>query len=750
MTRRFVSFSILSLAVALIAAGIISSGSPVTAAAADNGAGEVIPGRYIVVLEDGVSPADVARDHGLAPSHTYSAALNGFAGRASAAQASALAADPRVKSVEPDRVARTTDQTLPTGLDRIDADLNPTAAIGGDGGDVNIDVAVIDTGTDSDHPDLNVAGGVAYLPHYWFIWIISCGNSGSWEDGHGHGSHTAGTIAARDNDIGVVGVAPGARIWAVKVLGDNGSGCVSDIVKGIDWVTCTRTKAGGCPQSAKDANDIEVANISLGWRGNSPAARTAIQNSVAAGVFYAVSAGNSATDVYGSDGVFGNGDEFEPASYPEVATISAMADSDGQPGGLGTDTSYGKDDSFASFSNFSGSVVAGNPVISPGKAIDLILPGVAILSTWKDGTYNTISGTSMSSPHAAGLAALHIAANGAPTNAASVYAVRQALIDQGMDQASGNRLAYPGTEPDSNPENLGWAASAPVDAGNASPTANDAAASGDEDTVIAWTPSVSDPEADPLTCSIVSQPSNGSAGVAPDCSSGTYTPDPDYNGGDTFTYKANDGNSNSNIATITLTVNPVNDAPVAVDDSASTAKDTSVMIDVPTNDTDVDGDALSVTGASDPPSGSVTVNVDNTTTYTPDPGFLGTDTFTYDISDGNGGVDTATVTVTIGETSTSVSVSSVTYDTKGPHLLATVTLVDNLGNPVSGASVDISLINTTTGQFWGGTDGTTANDGTETWRLRKAPSGCYTTIVTLVVADGLTWDSATPPNEFCK
>ena len=98
--------------------------------------------------------------------------------------------------------------------------------------------------------------------------------------------------------------------------------------------------------------------MSLGFQGQSSAFRTAIANSVAAGVVYVVAAGNSGANVYGQDGVFGTGDDFGPASYPEVAAISALADSNGRPGGGGAGTSYGSDDSFASFSNFSTSVIA--------------------------------------------------------------------------------------------------------------------------------------------------------------------------------------------------------------------------------------------------------------------------------------------------------------------------------------------------------------------------------------------------------
>jgi len=132
-----------------------------------------------------------------------------------------------------------------------------------------------------------------------------------------------------------------------------------------------------------------------------------------------------------------------------------MADSDGQPGGTGGPTSYGDDDSFASLSNFSNSVIADNPVNSTGAAIDLLAPGVSIYSTYKNGGYATMSGTSTASPHAAGLAALYIAENGRATDANGVYAIRQALIDSGITQDDPRGLTTL-NDPDSNWENIGY------------------------------------------------------------------------------------------------------------------------------------------------------------------------------------------------------------------------------------------------------------------------------------------------------
>jgi len=152
----------------------------------------------------------------------------------------------------------------------------------------------------------------------------------------------------------------------VKVLNSKGSGYLSDIIKGLDWV------------AARSA-DIEVINMSLGGQGLSTSYRNAIATCVGKGIVVVVAAGNESSDVYGKDGNFETSDDIIPAAYPEAMAISALADSDGNYGGSGQATSYGADDSFATFSNFSKSVVSGKPVTSSGAAIDLMLPGVSIL-----------------------------------------------------------------------------------------------------------------------------------------------------------------------------------------------------------------------------------------------------------------------------------------------------------------------------------------------------------------------------------
>jgi hypothetical protein len=157
----------------------------------------------------------------------------------------------------------------------------------------------------------------------------------------------------------------------------------------------------------------------------------------------------------------------------------------------------------------------------------------------------------------------------------------------------------------------------------------------------------SDVEGDALSVTIIGDPANGSVIVNPDGTI-TYTPNADSNGGDAFIYQISDGNGGMDTATVNVTVNPVNDAPTAVDDSATTAIGTPVTINVLANDTDIDSPVLTVAGiVSGPANGSASVNANGSITYTPNTGFAGNDSFEYQISDGNGGTDTATVFIAI-------------------------------------------------------------------------------------------------------
>ena len=281
---------------------------------------------------------------GFLSSHVYSAAVHGFAARLTAHQISSLETDDLVAYVEPDGVMTANEQILPWGVHRLEADTSSTLAGNGSGAISNVNIYVIDTGVGT-HPDLFKVRHVNMI-------------GGSNTDCHGHGTHVAGTIAARDNATDVVGVAPGAPITGVKVLDCTGSGTTSGVIKGIDWVTA-------------NAKRPAVANLSLGG-GASQALDDAVKRSVESGVFYAVAAGNSGVDACTQS-------PARLGTMDGVMTIGAIDDTDNDP----------------SWSNF-------------GGCVDIWAPGVNILSTMLGGGTTTMSGTSMASPHAAGAAALYM------------------------------------------------------------------------------------------------------------------------------------------------------------------------------------------------------------------------------------------------------------------------------------------------------------------------------------------------------
>ncbi len=224
---------------------------------------------------------------------------------------------------------------------------------------------------------------------------------------------------------------------------------------------------------------------------------------------------------------------------------------------------------------------------------------------------------------------------------------------------------------------------------NNAPIAEDDAVSVDEDNSISINVLANDidPDRDSLTISNVSDPANGTATIVG--GQILYTPDPDFNGTDTITYTVTDPDGLTDTATVTVTVNPVNDAPVAADDTATTDEDTAITIDVLGNDTDVDGDTLTITNVSDPANGTAEI-VGGKVVYTPNQDFNGTDTLTYTVSDGNGGTDTATVTVNVG----AVNDAPVAVDDTATTDEDTAITIDVLANDtdVDGDTLTISSV----------------------------------------------------------
>jgi len=279
-----------------------------------------------------------------------------------------------VKKVEPDAMvfamgrpapAPQPTENLEWGVDRVDADLAWAVSKGN-----GVKVAIIDTGIDKDHPDLvaNLKGGVNFTSRF----------STRWNDDNGHGTHVAGIVAAVDNTIGVIGVAPEAHLYAVKVLDRNGSGYVSTVIKGIEW--------------AKN-NGMQVVNMSLGTASDVQALHDAVDAAYAAGLVLVAAAGNS------GDGNGSTNEVIYPAKYSSVIAVAATASDDSKP-----------------------------TWSSEGAEVELAAPGLNIRSTWNDGQYKTISGTSMATPHVAGTVAL-VLGKGGIISPAEVRALLQVTAD---------------------------------------------------------------------------------------------------------------------------------------------------------------------------------------------------------------------------------------------------------------------------------------------------------------------------------
>lgn len=387
-----------AMAVAALTLGSLSALPAAASPAAPEGVIEnagaegAIAGSYIVTLDESAQ-AETAKGRAVAArfgakiKRTYTSALNGYAVELSEAQAKKLAADPAVSSVVQNRVF-TIDGTQPSppswGLDRIDQKalpLNQSYTYPDTAGQ-GVTAYIIDTGVRISHSDF---GGRAFNGY------DAIDNDNVAQDGHGHGTHVAGTVAGTS-----YGVAKKAKIVGVRVLNNQGSGTTEQVVAGIDWVTQNAVKPA-------------VANMSLGG-GVDTALDTAVRNSIASGVTYAVAAGNDNS----------NASNYSPARVSEAITVGSTTNTDAR----------------SSFSNY-------------GSVLDIFAPGSNITSSWNssDSATNTISGTSMATPHVAGAAAVYLAGNPTATPAQVSTALTTAAtpnVVTNPGSGSPNRLLYIG------------------------------------------------------------------------------------------------------------------------------------------------------------------------------------------------------------------------------------------------------------------------------------------------------------------
>ncbi|MGA0555036.1 S8 family peptidase [Larkinella sp. VNQ87] len=319
--------------------------------------GQIITGAYIVTYKPtddlpvvpnarvGSAVQQFLSRHGLNDPEAqvlFSGSSTGFLAHVSATEAEQLKTDPAVELVEPDRIVSLCSCVEVSTASTLTWNVSQT---GYGRGDLNPDKTawILDTGIDFDHPDLNVdvSRSQSYI------------SGKTADDDNGHGTHIAGVIGAKNNTIGVTGVASGATLVALRVLDNEGEGRLSALVQAVQHVS-QNGKAG------------DVVNISIGGEGTSTTLQRAIQQAADKGILFAIAAGNESAST----------ESYTPASinHPNVFTVSAMD----------------RNNRFASFSNY-------------GASVDICAYGVRIYSTYKDGRYATLSGTSMASPHVAGL-----------------------------------------------------------------------------------------------------------------------------------------------------------------------------------------------------------------------------------------------------------------------------------------------------------------------------------------------------------
>jgi hypothetical protein len=334
--------------------------------------------RYIVVLDNDVgSPSQVASglEHreNLEVGFVYSHALKGFSAVIPNERVAAVRADARVDYIEPDKTMHAVAQTLPWGINRVDADISSTTAGNGSGAITGVNAYVIDTGIDPALTDLNVVNHVNFA-------------GGKNTDCNGHGTHVAGIVAAKDNTSAVVGVAPGAPLTGVKVLDCYGDGYLRNILKGVDWVTANASKPA-------------IANMSLAG----PTSQTlddAVRKSASSGVFYSIAAGNNSA----------NACNYSPARAGRTKNADGTWNKNN---GVMTTAATDRYDQEPSWSNF-------------GSCVDIWAPGVGILSTWEGGGTEMLGGTSQAAAHVGGGGALYLSSQAGASPSSVERALKRA------------------------------------------------------------------------------------------------------------------------------------------------------------------------------------------------------------------------------------------------------------------------------------------------------------------------------------
>ncbi len=310
----------------------------------------IIDAKPVIIGFEGEIDQNVIKENGVVD-YTQYKIINSISADIPESLYEQLRKNPKVKYVEEDAQVQITDkpaqpqqpqQLITWGVARVNAPFAWNNSTG-----KNVKIAMLDTGISNSHPDLTISGGIN---------LVGKSKNNKWSDDNGHGTHVSGIIAARNNSIGIVGIAPDAELYAVKVLDAYGNGYISDIIEGIDWAV---------------QNNMNVASMSLGTRTYSQALNDATANAYKAGILLVAAAGN------GGDGNLSTDDVLYPAKFDSVIAVSAIDSND----------------------------IA--PVWSAdGEEVELAAPGFDIYSTWLDGGYATKSGTSMATPFVSGVAAL--------------------------------------------------------------------------------------------------------------------------------------------------------------------------------------------------------------------------------------------------------------------------------------------------------------------------------------------------------